>query len=160
PTSRLAPGGVVTYSITITNSSIGVPNVTLDEIVDLLPGAPGIVAYVPGSATFNSAPLGDPTIVGQALHWTTPFTIPANTAYVLSFQAIAPAPAGQYTNSVIALIGPTQIDSTPDPTDNSPSRTIFTIVPVSDVAIGKAGPASVVAEANFNYTITVTNLGP
>src|SRR5207244_3804503 len=37
---------------------------------------------------------------------------------------------------------------------------VFTIIPVSDVAIGKASPPSVVAAANFNYTLSITNLGP
>src|ERR1041385_6248719 len=64
-----APGGVVTYSITFTNFSTGTSNVILDEIIDQLPATPTNFTYVPGSATFNSAPLADPAIVGQALHW-------------------------------------------------------------------------------------------
>ena len=160
PNSLFAPGGIVTYTITFTNFAVNSGNITLDEIVDLLPGTPANATFVPGSATFNAAPLADPIIVGQALHWATPFVIPATNISVLTFQAVAPLPAGAYTNSVTALIGSTQIDSTSDTTDNSPSRSVFTIIPVSDVAVVKTGPGSVVAAANFNYTVTVTNLGP
>ncbi|MSU57437.1 MAG: tandem-95 repeat protein [Pedosphaera sp.] len=160
PNSYFAPGGIVTYSITFTNFSLNSSNITLDEIIDVLPGTPANATYIPGSATFNSSPLADPTIVGQALHWAMPFTIVTNSAAVLTFQATIPAPGGQYTNSVTALIGSTQIDSTADTTDYSPSRSVVTIVPVADLALGKTGPAAVVAAANFNYTLTVTNLGP
>src|SRR5882724_9472899 len=161
PNALLAPGGTVTYSITFTNFALGAASdITLDEIIDLLPGTPANATFIPGSATFNSSPLADPFIVGQALHWARPFVIPAGGAPVLTFQAVAPLPAGRYTNSVTALIGSTQIDSTYDTTDNSPSLSVFTITPVSDVAIGKTGPASVVAAANFNYTLSITNLGP
>jgi len=45
------------------------------EIIDVLPGTPANATFVPGSATFNSSPLADPIIVGQALHWATPFVI-------------------------------------------------------------------------------------
>src|ERR1041385_271239 len=59
PTSLLAPGGTVTYSISITNFSLSSSNITLDEIVDLLPGTPGNATYVPGSPTYNAAPIAD-----------------------------------------------------------------------------------------------------
>ncbi|HEY6170580.1 MAG TPA: Ig-like domain-containing protein, partial [Verrucomicrobiae bacterium] len=36
----------------------------------------------------------------------------------------------------------------------------ITVTPISDLAIGKSAPATVAAAANFDYTITVTNLGP
>ena len=35
-----------------------------------------------------------------------------------------------------------------------------TVQSVADLAVSKSGPAGVYAAANFNYTITVTNLGP
>src|ERR1044071_7065264 len=160
PNGLLAPGGTVTYSITFTNVASGGTDIALDEIIDQLPSLPTNATYIPGSATFNSLPLTDPFIVGQALHWAQPFVIPASGSAVLTFQAIAPLPAGRYTNSVTALIGSTQIDSTDDPTDNSPSLSVFTITPLSEIAVGKAAPASVVAAVNFNYTVSVTNLGP
>src|SRR5205823_6630156 len=111
PNSLLAPGGTVTYTITFTNFAFNSTNITLDEIVDLLPGTPANATYIPGSATFNSVAVADPIILGQALHWATPFVITAGGVSVLTFQAIAPLPAGRYTNSVTALLGSTQIDS-------------------------------------------------
>ena len=158
PSSLLAPGGPVTYSVTISNYAN--VSINLTEIIDTLPGIPGNVTYVPGSATYNAASISDPNIIGQVLRWAQPFLVPSNNFSVLTFQAIAPAPAGNYTNSVIARNGVEQVDTTTITTDNSPSLSVFTIIPVSDIAVGKTGPGSVVAAANFGYTISVTNLGP
>ena len=36
----------------------------------------------------------------------------------------------------------------------------ITVLPVADVAAFKSGPTNVAPAQNFNYTITVTNLGP
>src|ERR1051325_4586171 len=137
-----APGGTTTFSITFSN--FAPTNVDLDEIVDQLPSTPGNPTFIPGSATFGGVPLADPTIVGQALHWARPFTMNSFSTSVLPFRAVIPTPAGQYTDSVIALIGPTQIDSTGDTTDNSPSRSVVTVIPVADIAVGKSAPGMTV----------------
>ena len=158
PTSLLAPGGTVTYSVTFSNQST--TTLDLNEIRDALPGFPGNFTYIPGTATFNSSPLVDPSIAGQLLRWALPLTVPASSAVTLTFQATAPLPAGQYTNSIIGILGNEQIDTTIITTDDSPSLSVFTIIPVSDVAVTKSAPASVYSGAPFNYTITVTNLGP
>src|SRR5262249_43804775 len=65
PSSLFAPGGQVTYSISISN--YGNVSVNLDDIVDTLASTPGNISFVSGSATFNGAPLGDPMIAGQTL---------------------------------------------------------------------------------------------
>ena len=47
-----------------------------------------------------------------------------------------------------------------DGTTNSPGTTVsLTVTPVADIATTVMGPALVAALSNFNYTITVTNLG-
>lgn len=158
PTSLLAPGGLITYSVTFSNGFF-LP-LDLDEIVSVLPGLPGNVTYVPGSATFNSLTLTNPIIQGQTLRWAMPFTFAGNGTGTLTFQAIAPQPAGNYTNRVTGVLGNEQIDLTADTTDNSPATSVFTVIPVSDLGLTKSGPSTTPAASSFDYTLTVTNLGP
>jgi uncharacterized repeat protein (TIGR01451 family) len=158
PTSLFAPGGTVTYTVIFTNQSTSPLN--LDEIRDTLPGVPGAVTYIPGSATYNGSAISDPGISGQLLLWSQPFALPGGSSGTLVFQALAPVEDGPYTNSVIGILGNDQIDTTIITTDGSPSTSVFTVIPVSDVAVSKSAPASVYSGANFNYTITLTNLGP
>jgi uncharacterized repeat protein (TIGR01451 family) len=158
PSSLLAPGGLVTYSVTFSNGFF-LP-LDLDEILDDLPGFPGNVTYVPGSATYNSLSISNPSISGQTLRWAQPFTIPGNGTGTLVFQAIAPLPAGDYTNRVRGVLGNEQIDLTVNTADNAPATSVFTVIPVSDLGLSKSGPATTPAAGNFNYTLAVTNLGP
>ncbi|TAL07200.1 MAG: tandem-95 repeat protein, partial [Verrucomicrobia bacterium] len=158
PSSLLAPGGTVTYTVLIQNYA-DTP-ITLNEIRDTLPGTPGNFTFVAGSTTYNSNAIADPNIVGQVLRWAIPFVVPSNSIVPLVFQAVAPLPAGTYTNSVIAFNGSEQVDTTTITTDNVPSLSFFTIIPVSDLGVSKTSPTNVLAGNNFDYTITVTNLGP
>ncbi|MFN3409497.1 MAG: Ig-like domain-containing protein, partial [Limisphaerales bacterium] len=158
PGSLLAPGGTVTYSVTFSNFA-GLP-VSMDEIVNVLPGFPANVTYIPGTATYNSAPLEDPDILGQNLRWALAFPIAANGSGTLTFQALAPLTAGSYTNRVTAVIGAEQIDTTLDTTDNSPATAVFTVVPVSDLGVIKSAAGVVNATNLLTYTLTVTNAGP
>jgi VCBS repeat-containing protein len=158
PGSLLAPGGSVTYSVTFSNGFF-LP-INLDEIVNDLPGLPGIVTYVPGSATYNSLAISNPSIASQTLRWAQPFTVPGNGTGTLTFQAIAPLSAGTYTNRVHGVLGNEIIDLTTSTSDNAPATSVFTIIPVSDLGLAKSGPATTPAAGNFNYTLTLTNLGP
>jgi uncharacterized repeat protein (TIGR01451 family) len=158
PGSLLAPGGLVTYSVTFSNGYF-LP-INLDEILNDLPGLPGIVTYVPGSATYNSLAISNPSIASQTLRWAQPFTVPGNGTSTLTFQAIAPLSAGTYTNRVHGVLGNEIIDLTTSTSDNAPATSVFTIIPVSDLGLEKSGPATTPAAGNFNYTLTLTNLGP
>ncbi len=158
PSSILAPGGTVTYTITFSNTSSF--DLVMDEINDILPGVPANITFIQNSATYNSLSLGNPNINGQTLRWPTPFPIDANSSSVLTFQATVPLTAGRYTNSATALIGATVIDSTLNTFDNAPSLSVLTVVPVADIGLGKTGPSNVLATSNFNYSISVTNFGP
>ena len=157
PSSLLAPGGTVTYSITFSNAA---NTVDLSEIRNALPGFPGNATYIPGSATYNALPIANPSISGQNLLWALPFTVISNSTATLTFQATIPLAFGLYTNSVTAILGAEQIDTTFLTTDNLPSRSVLTVLPVSDMGVGKTGPASIFASSNFTYTISVTNFGP
>jgi uncharacterized repeat protein (TIGR01451 family) len=118
-----APGefigaGTVTFTIILTNN--GFYNATVDEFVDTLPGIPAQPVYVAGSSRFNGAVIADPFISGATLSWSGFFSVPAGARYALTFQANVPATVGTYTNRAVSLLGPTQIDTTLDTSDNSP----------------------------------------
>jgi hypothetical protein len=117
--------GTVTYVLTLTNSST--VDVSLDRFVDTLPSSPANVTYVAGTSLYNGAPIADPAISGQTLTWTNLFTVPAGSSRSLVYQANFPATSGTYTNSAVAFIGNTQIDTTPDTTDNAPATASFTV---------------------------------
>jgi uncharacterized repeat protein (TIGR01451 family) len=90
--------------------------------------------------------------------WTIP-NLDAGTA--TNFMATVTAPAsGTLTNTVLS----TALTSDPNPTNNNGSalnaQVVTTVTPVADVATTVTGPLSVVAGANYSYTVTVTNLGP
>jgi uncharacterized repeat protein (TIGR01451 family) len=51
-------------------------------------------------------------------------------------------------------------DSFDSDSSNDSSTAITTVTPVSDVAVGKSGPGSVVAGTNNSYNITLANNGP
>ena len=85
------PGGGNGYTITFSN-----PNsspATLNTIVDTLPTD---FSYVAGSST--GATTSDPTIAGQQLTWTGPFTIPASSDLTLHFLVLVPSTPGTYFN--------------------------------------------------------------
>jgi uncharacterized repeat protein (TIGR01451 family) len=103
------PGGTVTYSITMLNTDASdVEGVT---ITDVLP--PGF-SYQAGST--NGATTDDPTIDGQNLTWSGPFSVLENGGMLtLSFRATASSIPGTYfntisgssTNGIVVLTGST-----------------------------------------------------
>ena len=89
------PGATNRYTITIANPNA--QNVTLDSITDLLPAG---FSYVAGSTT--GATTTDPSISGQTLTWTGPFTAPAGGSVTLSFRVTVATTAGTYVNNASA----------------------------------------------------------
>jgi uncharacterized repeat protein (TIGR01451 family) len=61
--TNLPTGGLVTYTLRLTNS--GPYSVEFDRIVDVLPSSPANATYVNNSATFNGAAFGNPNISGR-----------------------------------------------------------------------------------------------
>jgi uncharacterized repeat protein (TIGR01451 family) len=98
--SAVAPGGTVTYSITLNNpSSSAVP---ISSVTDHLPDG---FAYLSGSSTGLTT--DDPAISGQDLTWSGSYSIPAGSVaspgtVTLTFQATASTILGTYTNSASA----------------------------------------------------------
>src|SRR5690606_20716317 len=97
----VAPGGTVTYTITLRNpSSASVP---ISSITDNLPDG---FAYVPGSTT--GVTTDDPTVAGQDLTWADNFDLPGGSVDTpgtisLTFQATASSVEGVYTNTATAV---------------------------------------------------------
>ena len=111
--------GTVTFAMIITNG--GFYTATLDEFTDTLPSVPAQPTYVPGSARYNGAVIGDPIISGATLTWLGLFPVPAGATYQLTFQASMPSTVGTYTNRAIARVGSTQVDTTLNTSDNVPA---------------------------------------
>ena len=118
PMEFIGNGGIVTFTVILTNN--GFYNATVDEFSDTLPTVPAQPVYVAGSSRFNGVVIGDPVILGATLSWSGFFSVPAGASYSLTFRATIPATVGTYTNRAIARLGPTQLDTTLDTSDNSP----------------------------------------
>jgi uncharacterized repeat protein (TIGR01451 family) len=155
--------GTVTYTLTLTNSSA--VEVSLDSFVDTLPSSPANVTYVAGSSTYNGAPISDPAISGQTLTWTNLFRLPANSSRSLVFHAHVPAVPGDYTNSAVAFVGSTQIDTTLNTSDNAPATatvrekatpTLNTSQQPASATVGTAIADQATVSSVFNPTGTVT----
>jgi uncharacterized repeat protein (TIGR01451 family) len=143
PTNVLA-GNNFTYTITVTN--LGASTANSLSVTDALPA----------SVTFVSATGGGVTN-GSSVLWTNLGNLAANTSTDLVVTVTAPAAATSLTNFASGG-SPT---SDPNPTNNTSAPVITSVTPVADVIITKSGPAtSVLPGANFNYTITVSNVGP
>ncbi|MBS1848644.1 MAG: DUF11 domain-containing protein, partial [Actinobacteria bacterium] len=98
--STVAPGGQVTYTITIANTNVTPQTIT--QISDMLPAGFG---YVTGST--HGATTQDPSLACLPLIWNGPFTVPAGSSQTaglltLTFVAQAPSTPGTYTNSATA----------------------------------------------------------
>jgi uncharacterized repeat protein (TIGR01451 family) len=156
--TALTNGGMVTFTVTLTNA--GMRAAYLDAIVDTLPSVPTNLTYVAGSSTFNGAAIGDPYIAGQALTWEGPFTLPAGAPRSLVFQAQVPGRLGAYTNRAVAMVGPSQIDTTQTTADNAPATAVVMVEVTADVRTTKTGPVRVPAGSLVTYTIALTNRGP
>jgi uncharacterized repeat protein (TIGR01451 family) len=141
-----APGGTVTYSITVSNAG---PGAALSVVVtDTLPPA----------ATFGAAS-GGAVRAGNVLTWPTIASLPAGASTVYTVTVTAPT-AGTMTNVVAA----TSATADPIPANNggaaAASRVVTQVVAVADVAVAKTGPTSASIGAALSYTIVVSNAGP
>jgi len=117
--AELFGAGTVNFSLLGTNS--GTVEAILEDFVDTLPSSPAIPTYVSGSSVFNGTPIGDPIVVGRTLTWIGTFTLPPATTRVLSYRLSFADVKGSYTNRAVAHIGPTQIDTTLNTSDNAPA---------------------------------------
>ena len=130
-----------TYTLTVTNSGLGTAsNVVPSDVL-------------PTNVIFVSASSGGTNNSG-VVNWTFGSLAPS-VGTNLTLTVTAPT-GGNVTN--VAAVAASTPDSNPGNNTSSPVGT--TITPIADMAVGKTGPASVVALSNLTYTISVTNLGP
>ena len=130
-----------TYTITVTNSGLGTAsNVVSSDIL-------------PTNVTFISASSGGTNNAGVVSWVLTSLSPGVGTTLTLTVTA----PTGGNVTNVATVTS-----STPDsnPANNTSAPVGTTITPIADMAVGKTGPATVVANSNLTYTISVTNLGP
>ncbi|HEX4786243.1 MAG TPA: Ig-like domain repeat protein [Candidatus Sulfotelmatobacter sp.] len=150
-------GGTPTYTLRISNA--GSSSVTVDDFVDSLPTSPGTVSYVSASSSFAGSAIGDPSISGSTLTWSGTFTVPANGSADLTFQAAVPNLVGTYTNSAVAHIGTTQLDTTITTTDNSPATASLS-VGSPDLTISKTHSGNFTqGQTGATYSVTANNAG-
>jgi uncharacterized repeat protein (TIGR01451 family) len=113
---------------------------------------------LPAGATFVSASSGGTHNAG-VVSWPAlaNFAIGTRTNYSVTIQAPA---SGTLTNIVYS----TAFTADPDPSNNNGTGTgnqiATTITPLADLFTTVTGPASVLAAADFSYTVTITNVGP
>jgi len=139
---NVSPGASFAYAISVTN--LGPSTATSLSVTDSLPA----------SVTFVSAS-GGGAVNGTQVVWTNLSLVPgAATNFTLN--VIAPNLTSSLTN--IASAG----SSLPDPnlTNNTTPPVITFVGALADLAVLKSGPATINATLDFDYTITVTNLGP
>jgi mucin-19 len=152
----LAPGvgGKATFTLHLTNN--GTSDVTLDDIVNTLPTAPGAASYLANSSTFNGSYLADPVVSGAQLTWSSSFVIPAGGSRDLVFVANIPGNTGTYTDSAIAHIGTTVIDTTYPTTDNAPAISTVTVAAVT-VLYKSFSPSTIGAGKTSTLAFTISN---
>ncbi len=149
-----AVGSTVSYTLRLTNTSAYA--ISVDDIVDTLPAAPAAATYVSNSSIFNGAAIGNPSIASGVLTWSGPFSIPAGGSRDLVFQATIPGTAGLYTNSAIAHIGTTIIDTTLTTTDNAPA-TAQTRVLLAPAITKSFSPTATAIGGTLQLLITLRN---
>ncbi len=129
------------YTITVTNSGTGTAsNVVASDVL-------------PGNVTFVSAS-GNGINSSGVVTWNVG-NLAANGRSNLTLTVTAPF-SGNITNIAAA----TSVTPDPNPNNNTNPPVTTAVTPLANLIVGKSGPASVAALSSFNYTISITNLGP
>lgn len=92
---EVEPGGMDGYSVTVTNPNQ--EDVSLDSITDLFPSG---FSYRSGST--SGSILTDPSLQGDSLVWTGPFTVPGQGSITFHFAVDVSMTPGEYFNTVMA----------------------------------------------------------
>jgi uncharacterized repeat protein (TIGR01451 family) len=153
-----AAGATITYTLRATNTGTG--QVTLNDFIDTPPTSPAAPTYVNGSSKFNGVAISNPTSAGGKLTWSGSFVVPAGTFRDLTFQMTIPNKPGTYTNSAVAMLEYSQIDTTATTADNSPATVGVTRTP-PNIALDKSvsPTGTVLPGADLTYTIAFSNGG-
>ena len=142
--TNVVAGADFNYTLTVTN--YGPSAATNVSVVDPLP--PGLTLVVASGG-------GSTNTQGQVV-WPSLGTLAASNGLTLTMTV-------QVNGSVTGITNLAVVSSpTPDPVPNNNTNppTITTVTPQADLALAKTAQPTVLAGANFNYTLTVTNYGP
>jgi uncharacterized repeat protein (TIGR01451 family) len=141
-------GSVLTYTITIQNTSAGGDDALLRNLRDIIPVS---FAYVPGSTT-SAAFSGDPITPAPDLTWTrpTPYNLAAGATITTTFQVSAYTGAGTYAN--IAVIEGDNFD----PTSTGPTAQVT----LSGPTLTNAVPPNGCNDAPVTMTISGLDFAP
>jgi uncharacterized repeat protein (TIGR01451 family) len=156
--ATVLPGTDITYTITVSNAG---PNTARNVVLtDAVPANTTFVteAQTSGPAfTFSNPPTGG---TGTSSGTIAAFANGASATFVIVVHADSATPANTtISNSATASMSSSFVTDTNSANDTGTATTITT-APSADVAVTKAGPATVTAGTNVTYTITVTNNGP
>ncbi len=146
PASLPEPGGSVSYTVTITNSSVSTDPVTVDSLSDSIEGAPGVVP-------------ADLACVSGGSDVSVPFTLASGASAVCTFGGSVSGNAGDSTSDTFTASG---TDDEGAPARGSGSET----VPITDVlptmTVAKSSVPNPIPEPGgvVDYTATITNTSP
>jgi uncharacterized repeat protein (TIGR01451 family) len=146
-------GEEVTYSILVTNSTIGVAGTNI-VITDVVPDG---VTYVPGSISAAHSPVDtDPD--GAGLTWTIASLAAGGGTETLTFRATVDSGAKDALGTVTNTAEMTSLDQTDSITSNNSDDALITIVGLDIGVAISASPLDPVEGSEVIFTITVTNL--
>ena len=145
--ATVAAGGAVAYQVTATNS--GPSTASTVSVTDTLPAGVTFVSVSASNGGWSCSNAGNASVTCTRASWNSG----ASTTFTIN--VTAQSQAGVMTN------GASITSATPDPTPtNNTASANTTVTAVADLAVTKAGPATVVAGGNISYTVVATNLGP
>jgi uncharacterized repeat protein (TIGR01451 family) len=151
-TNPVVSGQASTLLVTISNANAA--PVTIASVTDTFPATPG--------AGLARAPTPNPatTCAGGAVGSTagsvtlTGGTVPANGSCTFQIDVVA-ATAGSYVNTIAAGALTTNAG-----TNAAQAQATLVVGALANLAVAKAGPASVTTGGAISYTVTVSNAGP
>ncbi|MDR7276776.1 Ig-like domain-containing protein [Catenuloplanes atrovinosus] len=125
-----AGGGLVTYTLTLTNaaSTAGL----VDWVSDTLPDDS---AYQTGTMRIGGRTVADPAVTGRTMVVQGPIAVPAGGSLRLSYQVRLGATAGTRTNAAVAHFGEVVLDRSADVTASAPATAAVTVVSAAGLSV-------------------------
>lgn len=142
-TPVVGSGGTVHYTIQVDNP--GGVAVALNSIIDVLPAG---FSYIGGST--SGVTTTEPTVEGESLFWTGPFTLGANSTVSLSFSATASTIPGEYLNNASATVPGVAV------TQSGPTAQVIVIANTSTQTSSPTSTPTVTPTPPSTSTVTPT----
>ena len=152
-------GGVVTYTLRVTNVGPAGTDYTLVDFVDTPATSPASPVYVAGSSSFNGVAIPNPVSAGGKLTWAGSFLVPAGQSRDLTYQMTIPATPGTYVNTAIGNTADFQVDTTQSAIDNVPASASVVVPAIPDLQLTKTHPAAFSQGGTGSYILTARNTG-